>query len=391
MLGLYKLAEPDSIPQILKLAKHESDVFRATAAWLIGECEDPRFLSTLAGMALAGDERVRQNAIRGLTRLKMKIARAVGRNRIRVHLSRLRLLADGTRCSSLAIVADEGRPLKEILATQLVLWEDSRLVAEYGVEQPPRAESLAVAFGLPRASDNAEWQGAVGVAVSECLKRKRDSDLWAIVKYAPNSEAKPARRPVELIWDTNVLETAITDTNPALSVPYGSGPLAAGADAPCGALDSLDLMLRTVAPARGGRAVIFIADPSGGTGANSMDDFRSCVSRLPREARAARTTIHAILPAQAAPLVEEALASICRATDGFLFRASAPEQVPEALMRSYFSCLDRYQLVWRPPTIAEAEAADYLGCPAVRVQIYSEQGYGEDTFPPPGGVQAETA
>jgi len=84
-------------------------------------------------------------------------------------------------------------------------------------------------------------------------------------------------------------------------------------------------------------------------------------------------------------LVEEALASICRATDGFLFRASAPEQVPEALMRSYFSCLDRYQLVWRLQQSLK-RGSGLPGLPAVRSRFTRSRAT-ERTLSAPGACR----
>src|SRR5581483_2076277 len=50
VLGLYRLGDCAMITEILELAVHESAMFRATAAWVMGETGDPRFTEALAAL-----------------------------------------------------------------------------------------------------------------------------------------------------------------------------------------------------------------------------------------------------------------------------------------------------------------------------------------------------
>ncbi len=369
LLGLHRLGEPEAIPLIVEMGAHESDAFRATAAWVAGESEDPRFLALLTDMMLAGKGRVRQNAIRALTRIKLKIARTKAAGTLRVHLTSFRLLADGSRCAGLAVVNGKGHPLKPVQATQVVPWENSQLVGVYRIEPRPRAETLAVAFGIPRSSGASEWIQAVERGLLAGLDLKRKPDSWAVVKYAPGMDLQADLDPVRPVSDRAMLENTIrrADRNAA---------------SPSGVLDALSLMLRSILPARGSRHLIFIADSGVGTGALTMDAYRAQMERIPREARLADATLHAILPQHVPGLVEDALRKICRETNGLCLRVNRPDEFADALNRAYFSCMDRYHLIWQAPGGTETAFAE----PEIRVQVYREEGCGEDCFPPSGRI-----
>jgi hypothetical protein len=141
-------------------------------------------------------------------------------------------------------------------------------------------------------------------------------------------------------------------------------------------------MLRSILPARGSRHLIFIADSGVGTGALTMDGYRAQMERIPREARLADATVHAILPQHVPALVEDALRRVCRETNGLCLRVNTPDEFQDALSRAYFSCMDRYHLIWQAPDGAEAAPGE----PEIRVQVYREEGCGEDCFPPPGRI-----
>jgi hypothetical protein len=373
LLGLYRLGDPAVIPRILELLSHDSDAFRATAAWLIGESGDPRFMASLVGAALAGRGPARQNAVRALVRIKTKIARTLESARLRVYLSDFRELPDGTRLAHLAVVTGEGLPLQFARATHLVVSEDSHIVTEYRLERLPQVRILATALGIPRFTGDNAWREAVQGAALECLARKRGSDPWVIVKYLPGADLRMELEPVRPVSDRDLLARALA--GPGLK-----------ASAPCGALAALSLMLLSSIQVPGARRLIFVADAGGSTGAMTLDAYHIYVERILREAQAARAAVHALVRADTSELVRVALKKICPATGGILLRASSQEEVPDLLARLYFSHLDRSQLTWRRP--AEAPEPDAAGAPPpeVRVQVYTEQGYGEDRFPPAGSA-----
>lgn len=69
MLGLLYLQDRGVIPCLERAARHNSPLFRATAAWVMGQSGDPAFQTPLEEMAADSDENVRRNAHRALTLL----------------------------------------------------------------------------------------------------------------------------------------------------------------------------------------------------------------------------------------------------------------------------------------------------------------------------------
>lgn len=69
LLALHRLGEKGAVAGLLKMATHSSPVFRATAAWVMGQTQDARFLEALGQMESDGDESVRRNASQAIARI----------------------------------------------------------------------------------------------------------------------------------------------------------------------------------------------------------------------------------------------------------------------------------------------------------------------------------
>jgi hypothetical protein len=374
LLGLYKLGEQASIPLILRLFNQESDASRATAAWVMGATEDPRFMASLCPAALSGQGRIRPNAIRALERIKKRIARAADLPRLFLYLSHFRILDHETRQVQLSVVNQEGLPLPDVPATRLVISEDLQMPFEYRVERLPGSRTLTTAFGMPRSTGANAWRDAVQSALAECLARKRKSDPWTIVKFSPGAGFELELEPVRPIADRDPLESEI-------ACP---GPRALAAS---GELDCLRLMLLSLLPVEGTRRLILFADADSGEQALPTEADRAQMEQVREQARAAGIVVHALLPPEAPKRVVAVLQQICPATGGLLLRAASPEQVPGLLARLYYGDLDRRRLAWRRPEAAP-ERGGVAGSspPAIRVQFFGDQGYGEDRLPPAGSL-----
>ena len=70
LLGLYYLGDCSVIPKIVKMADHEASLFRAAAAWVMGETGDARFVKTLARMLMEPNPTVRKRAFAAIGRIK---------------------------------------------------------------------------------------------------------------------------------------------------------------------------------------------------------------------------------------------------------------------------------------------------------------------------------
>jgi HEAT repeat protein len=73
LVALYRLGDPSAGRMLIEQSRHDSALFRASAAWAMGEIRNAEFLDALN--SLAGDDRdeVRHNATLALSRLKQTI------------------------------------------------------------------------------------------------------------------------------------------------------------------------------------------------------------------------------------------------------------------------------------------------------------------------------
>ncbi len=184
MLGLYRLGDVSTIPEILKLARHESALFRSTAAWVVGETEDPRFTEVLLEMLRDVNGTVRKRAFSALARLRAAAAKAaqVPPYRLAARLGPGSGAAGKTRRLLLAVAGPEGWNGPAWIPTQLVLCEDGKIVTHYRVMEKVLAETLSVVFLLP-----ASCAPGARAAALACLPWKRPSDLWACDFYQPDA------------------------------------------------------------------------------------------------------------------------------------------------------------------------------------------------------------
>ena len=74
LVGLARAGEQGAQERLEALAEHPSQMFRAAAAWGMGELRDPRFQEVLTRMYQKETGNVRQNALRALVRLRKAAA-----------------------------------------------------------------------------------------------------------------------------------------------------------------------------------------------------------------------------------------------------------------------------------------------------------------------------
>jgi hypothetical protein len=70
LYGLLLIEEPGGEDEVRRVARHDSALFRASAAWVIGQSKVPGLLATLQELARDPEENVRQAAMRALTRFE---------------------------------------------------------------------------------------------------------------------------------------------------------------------------------------------------------------------------------------------------------------------------------------------------------------------------------
>lgn len=72
LIGLYRLGDAQAIERILEMAQHPEPLFRASAAWVMGEAADACFLPPLRRMLGDKDKTVRARALRSLASIRRR-------------------------------------------------------------------------------------------------------------------------------------------------------------------------------------------------------------------------------------------------------------------------------------------------------------------------------
>jgi hypothetical protein len=196
LYGLYAMGESVSLAETIKLAAHPAPVFRATAAWVMGETGDPRFREPVAQLLRDPHPMVRSRALRSVASIKAAMAQAATGQPWRLSSLMLETMAAAsaggpklTRRLQVAVGAPGGAP-PALRAIHFMLCEDRLPVLNYHVTVRPSPPPMSVVFLFPRGGEAQEppWvTGALG-----CLAGKRPSDLWAYLPWRPAGEAAPA-------------------------------------------------------------------------------------------------------------------------------------------------------------------------------------------------------
>jgi HEAT repeat protein len=181
ILGLYRLGDSSMIPEVMSLARHESAMFRATAAWVMGESGDPRFTEVLAALMRDPNSILRKRAFSALGSIRSEVSK-LGQTPCRMAAQFVDAEGQkGTRRVSLAVAGEGKGPAPGILPTQVLLWEDGQMVTSYRVTERPLPETNSIVFILPFPAEGVPSWNATAL---ECLPWKRPSDLWACSYYA---------------------------------------------------------------------------------------------------------------------------------------------------------------------------------------------------------------
>lgn len=313
LLGLYRLGQPVAITEIFAMAEHESPIFRATAAWAMGETGDPRFMEALAGLLRESDAMVRKRAFAALGQVRTAAAKSGS--------AACRLAARCVEASPalvrvvLAVTGQNAYAAPSVLPTQILVTDGSRHVVAYRVTERALPETISVAFLLPAQRERARWRDAA----LACLPWKRSSDLWACQFYAP-AAGIGTQKELNLRSGRAQIEAELA------GAPDGSEP---------GLGELLLGMLNIDANHFPGRRhiVIFQEEPARGAPVDSL---------IPAVA-GAQATLHVISGAPDAGMEE-----LCRKTGGIFSVLEDPTQAGEAAVQAYVHQFARYEIAWQP-------------------------------------------
>jgi len=204
LLGLYHLGESSVLADVVRLAGHESALFRSSAAWVMGEAGDPRFTEALRPMISDPDAKVRKRAFAALAQIKAANAQpSIGE---RWHVAGRMLAGEslkGLRRLMLAVAAEDMREQPKVAPLQFILSERAQYITSYQTSAKPLPESMSVVFVIPRSREAAA--GAFFEGVLNCLRWKRPSDLWSVLPYiqTEDGEVPPPRDPEPPLFTAN--------------------------------------------------------------------------------------------------------------------------------------------------------------------------------------------
>ena len=359
LYGLYSMGEAACLGEAVRMAAHPVAVFRATAAWVMGETGDLRFRLPVAQLLRDEHPMVRSRALWAVARIKAAAAHAATGPPWR--LSSLLLetpaaLASGPRTMRHVQVAVGAAGFEQpaLRAIQFLLTEDGQPVLNYHLTVRPSSPPMSVVFLFPRGGEAQEppWV----TAALGCLAGKRPSDMWAYLPWMSTSEAAGSVAPD----NQEVQEIPFTPNHDALADAFRR--MASRAE--CGDMwQTLWRALRSESSvARGKRHVIVFAG----------EEVRGVAGHgLVATVGAARGIVQVI---SAVP--NPALENLCGKTRISYTYAATPGQIVASVEQAYLNLNARYELGYQ--TLSQ-EARE------LKIRIQSPSGWGESTvaIPPP--------
>jgi hypothetical protein len=322
VLGLYRLGIPSAVNEVLRYAAHESAAFRSTAAWLIQETDDPRFMDTLSGLLRDPDAAVRKRAFQALVRLRGASSKMLQQPRCQVTASLVQ--PNPYRQVRLSVVDPSGKADPDLLPTQISLWEDGCLAPDYDVvERTVSPETATIVVLLP-ATMRSPADAAMREAALRCLSWKRPHDLWICQFYEPDA-----------MWQTGTDAAgpfALTSPNEireALSTQFS--------DSQCPDLwRALSQVIPPeMAKIRGKHQVLLFL--------HQADNRVKPKEGLIADISEWRTLVQVL---SCGP--DEAVEGLCRRTNGVFHRLASPAEAADAAAQLYLHQFARYDVFWRP-------------------------------------------
>ena len=345
ILGLYRLGETSAIADILAMARHESPVFRATAAWVMGQTGDPRFKDALAGLLREPGAVVRGRSFAALRAIRAgtpsgdgsawSVAGRMAPDEPQMALRRIQV----------AVASDKLQPPAALLPTDFIVSEDGQPVIEYDVTDRPPADSLATIFVFPQTSEEEPSAWVAGAFTA--APWKRSADLWAAMHYASESsgpwDSAQAVEPFRLHSSTDGAIAEVTG-KPSATVSAGIWQVLWRAmQGECG-------------PFRGRRNIIIFN--------------RAAVADSPApeliSAIASRGNLQVV-----STVPDTLMEQLCQGTNGHFQRAASDEESANLIAHAYLHLLTRYEITYHPVVPEAAE---------IRVRVHHRTGAGETTI-----------
>ena len=350
LVGLYRLGDSSLLPELIKMAGHDSASFRRTAAWVMGETGDPRFSEVLGRMIADSNTDVRKNAFTAVGRIRAAVTQVSQAAEWAVAgFCGPKHPRTGQRHAWAAVVSADGRQTPRILPVQFLLSENGQPVWSYRVVERLPPDPMTVIFLFPRKLDNISrtWdQGAL-----RCLRWKRSLDLWSTVPYwgvDDNLSQGPADLELpSFIANSTEAARAFQETAKRTECT--------------GFWTALQrALLPGNTPARGKRHLIVLAPDD--VGDHADDSLIAAV-------HASRTSIQ-VVSTSPNPLLRE----FCRRIDGRFHPVKDESAIEERISLAYLSLLARYEIRYQP---VSPDAT------SLKLRVHTPSGWGEAILPMP--------
>ena len=426
LIGLYRMGDAGAIEQILLMAQDSRDLFRSTAAWVMGRTGDPRFQPALVNL-IRDSAPVRTTAFRALGSLKqarVRLANAPplrlrgwrnlssqGQDEMQVTVAldpqaRESNAADSQSNDSQADDTEQkdsqpndsqttpGRkpdngPLSGLRPTEFILYRDAQVVPGYEVREVVRQEPLALAFMLPFSGTDVLSHTAHIEALQAALAFRRPNDRWLIARYDGVPVRPPAPALTSQVWSGNgPLHLRIDDSQePSLAPSLAPAPdlafltdlsqLDESIEAPpsrarlADPLLCLQSVIRAAYNIKAPHIVLIRPSNANPLSAEFLSEAAAAVSNL-------KATFHAVFenavsengvsenasrPAPDGASYPAGIRELCRESGGFCIGA-APEEFPRMLAGLALGLIDSYLI-----RVPEAKGS-------LKVEVFGRRGCG---------------
>jgi hypothetical protein len=360
LFGLYRLGDVDVLEQILLMAQDPRDLFRSTAAWVMGRTGDSRFHPTLVNM-IRDTAPVRTTAFRALRLLKQS----------KTHLEQLPALTVGgwrneasQDQDEIIVTVGQTKHVAGLRPTEFILHREEALVVHYEVKEVTLTGALSVAFLVPSYEECAGYTQAFQVAATH----RRKQDGWLIASYnTPAIRQKEvqaeyrtsgilnlggpvaAAPPPIPAADTADLSFLADSVEIEAAIQTAPDPLRAHTPLQC-----LQAISRAAQIIRVPHLVLFV--PS-----NAEAFAQEFLAEANRIASSLKACFHAV--SVCASDVEPGILALCQKTGGTYLRGSIG-QLPQLLSQLAIGLTASYRVRLAP------------GPGTFKLQVFSEQGWG---------------
>lgn len=348
ILGLYRQAHLDSIPQLLRMASHPNPPHRASALWAIGETGDARFLPFLTREFATSEGKAKLGIVRALSRIRKQIRCVEGDGQVNTTLHESQILSDGSR----RIVVALSSPAREIAAlspTQFAVWEQNELVTRYSTRCLAGPPVLILGFAFPRfTSTDDRYAEAVSRALRTCLELKRGADPWCLERYLADEQSRAAVKEQPSLAspdDRSPLALHMKKHRGFLIDPEFIGEViqepGRRESASLDVITVIEKLLDMGSRLSGPRHLFIFFDPE-----NALSGARDgALQRLAKSLPEEPVTLHGFAPNSGHDFT--ALRELCFSSNNGTFESLAIDQMERAVTDTYRALMDRYEIVYR--------------------------------------------